>query len=134
MTGKQLRYTLPRSKSLKSKLLINKLFKEGQSLVAYPLRMVYLTTDYEMNEPFLTGFSVPKKKFKHAVDRNRIKRLMRESFRLQQHNLKLSGKTVMMWVYLCKEMPRYNLIYQKMAEIIDEFNDLQARKNYRDKT
>ena len=122
MTEKQPRYTLPRSKSLKSKLLIDQLFKQGQSLVAFPLRLVYLPADYEVNEPFLTGFSVPKKKFKHAVDRNRIKRLMRESFRLQQHDLKLPGKTIMMWIYLSKDMPDYDLIYQKMAEIIDEFN------------
>ena len=122
MTEKQPRFTLPRSKSLKSKLLIDQLFKQGQSLVAFPLRLVYLPADYEVNEPFLTGFSVPKKKFKHAVDRNRIKRLMRESFRLQQHNLKLPGKTIMMWIYLSKDMPDYDLIYQKMVEIIDEFN------------
>jgi len=122
MTEKQPRYTLPHSKSLKSKLLIDQLFKQGQSLVAFPLRLVYLPADYEADEPFLTGFSVPKKKFKHAVDRNRIKRLMRESFRLQQHDLKLPGKTIMMWIYLSKDMPDYDLIYQKMAEIIDEFN------------
>jgi len=122
MTEKQPRYTLPRSKSLKSKLLIDKLFKQGQSLVAYPLRLVYLSVNYEANEPFLSGFSVPKKKFKHAVDRNRIKRLMRESFRLQQHDLKLSGKTIMMWIYLSKDTPDYDLIYQKMTEIINEFN------------
>jgi len=122
MTEKQPRYTLPRSKSLKSKLLIDQLFKQGQSLVAFPLRLVYLPADYEADEPFLTGFSVPKKKFKHAVDRNRIKRLMRESFRLQQHNLKLSDKTIMMWIYLSKDIPDYDLISQKMAEIIDGFN------------
>ena len=124
MTEKQVRYTLPRSKSLKSKLLIDQLFKQGQSLVVFPLRLVYLPVDYQANEPFLTGFSVPKKKFKHAVDRNRIKRLMRESFRLQQHDMKLPGKTIMMWIYLSQDMPDYDLVYRKMAEIIDEFNEI----------
>ena len=123
MTEKQIRYTLSRSKSLKSKLLINKLFGKGQSIVVYPLRLVFIDADIKVDEDFLVSFSVPKKKFKRAVDRNRIKRLMRESFRLQQHNLKLSGKTAMMWIYLSKDMPDYDLVYKKMSKIIDKFNE-----------
>ncbi len=122
MTSDKQRYTLPRSKSLKSKILIDALFKKGDSLIAYPLRLVYLPVENSIDENFLVAFSVPKKKFKRAVDRNRIKRLMRESFRLQQHHLQLPKKTVMMWIFIGKDIPDYKIIYQKMEELIVAFN------------
>ncbi len=116
-------YTLSRQKSLKSKILIDALFTEGRSIVSYPFRLVYLPAEFPQNEPFLVGFSVPKKKFKRAVDRNRIKRLMRESFRLQQYDLQLPQKTVMMWLYTGKEIPDYRKVFQSVKVIIEKMNE-----------
>jgi len=123
MTAKLLKYGLPRSKSLKSKSLIDQLFKQGKYITKYPVRLVYLPVNFEKDEDFLVGFSVPKKKFKRAVDRNRIKRLMREAFRLQQHDLKLSQKTIMMWIYTGKELPEYQDVYEKVGAIIASLNN-----------
>ena len=67
-----------------SNLLIETLFEKGnsQSLTAYPLRAVYLRTEHrEGCAPVQLLISVPKKKFKHAVDRNRVKRQIREAYR-----------------------------------------------------
>ena len=67
-----------------SNLLIETLFEKGnsQSLTAYPLRAVYLKTEHrEGCAPVQLLISVPKKKFKHAVDRNRVKRQIREAYR-----------------------------------------------------
>ena len=67
-----------------SNLLIETLFEKGNShsLTAYPLRAVYLKTDYrEGCAPVQILISVPKKKFKHAIDRNRVKRQIREAYR-----------------------------------------------------
>ena len=67
-----------------SNLLIETLFEKGnsQSLNAYPLRAVYVKTEHrEGCAPVQLLISVPKKKFKHAVDRNRVKRQIREAYR-----------------------------------------------------
>jgi len=121
MTGTK-RYTLPKNKRLKSNKAIGELFSRGKSLSGYPLRLVYLEKEFNNDEAFLVAFSVSKRKFKKAVDRNRIKRLMRECFRLQQYDLQLPKKTQMMWIYTGKELPEYHFLYQKMAEIIAQLN------------
>lgn len=81
-------FTFQRGERLKSRKTIEQLFKGGQSFAQYPLRIVWT----EMNEPngeFPAQFalSVSKKKFKRAVDRNRIRRLVREAYRLNKHIL-----------------------------------------------
>lgn len=79
------RATLPKSERLYGKRLIDKLFTNGLSFVSYPLRVVYLPISDASETNVSVLFNVPKKKIKHAVDRNFIKRRMRESYRLQKH-------------------------------------------------
>ena len=76
--------TFKKEERIVSNLLIETLFEKGnsQSLSAYPLRAVYLKTEHrEGCAPVQLLISVPKKKFKHAVDRNRVKRQIREAYR-----------------------------------------------------
>jgi ribonuclease P protein component len=64
--------------------LIESLFGGGcsQSVAAFPLRAVYMLSERQPNDaPVQLLISVPKKRFKHAVDRNRVKRQVREAFR-----------------------------------------------------
>ena len=97
---------------LKSKILIDKLFTEGISIKNYPLRLVYIpitsqdsVTVSAKNRYFKTGFSVPKKFIKTAVQRNRIKRLMRESFRKNKYIVMTGAKQqyALMFIYLSRE-------------------------------
>ena len=76
--------TFRKKERIVSNLLIETLFEKGnsQSLNAYPLRAVYVNTGHrEGCAPVQLLISVPKKKFKHAVDRNRVKRQIREAYR-----------------------------------------------------
>ena len=76
--------TFSKEERIVSNLLIESLFEKGnsQSLSAYPLRAVYLRTEHRKGcAPVQLLISVPKKKFKHAVDRNRVKRQIREAYR-----------------------------------------------------
>ena len=80
-------FSFPKKEKLTSKIIIDRLFKEGESTFKYPFRILFLS-DTSYSEPFpQIVISVSKRNFKHAVDRNRIKRLIREAYRLQKNEL-----------------------------------------------
>lgn len=90
--------TFPKSQRLCSKYLIDKLFEPGssRSFAAFPMRLVIQLTDEESTQLLI---SVPKRHFKHAVDRNRVKRQIREAYRSNRQLLKLpEGKHASMAV------------------------------------
>ncbi len=77
-------FTFRKEERLVGKSLIDKLFKGGQSrsMSAYPIRVVYSMNDRQADGvPVKVMMSVPKRCFKHAVDRNRVKRQLREAYR-----------------------------------------------------
>lgn len=78
-----MKLTYGKTEKLKSKKSIELLFNEGDSVASFPLRLIYVKNSIE-DDSSKIGVSVPKKKVPNAVDRNRIKRLMRESYRLNK--------------------------------------------------
>ncbi len=81
-------FTFQRAERLKSRKVIEQLFKQGQSFAHYPLRLVWTVMEERQSDfPAQFALTVPKKKFKKAVHRNRLRRLMRESYRLTKHRL-----------------------------------------------
>src|SRR5205809_6930341 len=81
-------FTLGKSERLKSRKLIELLFKNGRSFNAFPFRVYYIEEKIIFDEPNVHfGGGVSTKNFKKAVDRNRIKRLTREGWRLQKQPL-----------------------------------------------
>lgn len=89
-------YGLKKSERLTSQLVIERLFAGGNaSMAAFPLRIVFMQMEKNESDgrngnddpPVSILVSVPKKRFRHAVDRNRMKRLVREAYRLNKHIL-----------------------------------------------
>ncbi|MCP4052584.1 ribonuclease P protein component [Mesoflavibacter sp. CH_XMU1422-2] len=116
-----MRYTYNKDEKLKSQKAIEQLFAEGKSVSAYPLRMVYLDNQSQLK----VGVSVSKRNFKLAVHRNRVKRLLREGYRLNKNLLidnKLDHYTLMI-LYISKEMPDFKIIDKKMKALLTKFND-----------
>ena len=81
------RYTLSKAERLSRKRDIDLLFAEGQSFIAYPLRVVYTVIEEQRSVPASILISVSKKKFKRAVKRNAVKRQIRESYRIRKQAL-----------------------------------------------
>lgn len=118
-------HSLGRDEKLKSKKDIDELFANGIALKGYPILFLYLVNPTYNHDLPKVAFSVPKKKIKRAVDRNLIKRRMREAYRLQKELLcdqqqePLIEKGVCgMFIYLQDEIVDYDRIYQKMATIL----------------
>lgn len=119
-----MKLTFSKKEKLKSKTVIEQLFTEGFSVSVYPLRLVYMPADLKDDELFKTGVSVSKRNFKRAVDRNRIKRLMRESFRLHKHDYinNMSVPYAFMILYIGKEKPTFNQVESKMTLLFEKFS------------
>lgn len=73
-----------KNERLCSKKIIDKLFAQGNSVFVFPVKIVYLETELPSEYPVQAAFSVGKRNFKRAVQRNLIKRRMREAYRLNK--------------------------------------------------
>ncbi|WP_034920370.1 ribonuclease P protein component [Gillisia sp. CAL575] len=97
--------TFPASEKLKSKILIDILFTEGNSIKQFPIKLLY----YPIKNPEITtcktGVSVPKRNFKKAVERNYLKRLMREAYRKNKYLVEsnLNQKYALMFIFTARK-------------------------------
>ena len=124
-------FTYPKSEKLKSKKTIDLLFSEGKSVSKYPLRLVYVASDFdnpesqnfETKQKIKMGVSVSKKYFKHAVDRNYFKRVLRETYRLNKHVLadNLDKPYAFMFFYQTKDRLSYAEIETKTIQLFEKF-------------
>ncbi|RQO32036.1 ribonuclease P protein component [Taibaiella sp. KBW10] len=119
-----MRFTLPATERLKLRKQIETLFRQGEAFSVFPVRVMYTTSPRDKDASlYRAGFSVPKKKMKLAVQRNRIKRLIREAWRLQKHLLQslLENKEIQLHVFFIftgKEIPDFPTTQKCMKKAI----------------
>jgi ribonuclease P protein component len=110
---------------LKSRKLIEELFARGKSINVFPIRISYIFSNLRTDEkPLLqVGVSVSKRNFKRAVDRNGIKRLLREAYRLQKKELlelltEQKKKGFVFFIYTDKQLPEYPIVFDTMTKCL----------------
>ena len=120
-------FTLGKQERLKSRKLIEELFSKGQRLSVFPYRIFYLC--HQNTDPknccLQFGAGAGTRNFKKAVDRNRIKRLTREAWRLQKNELakKLAAHNMAMtvfFIYTGKELSAFDIVKEKTALVIEK--------------
>ncbi|WP_405384825.1 ribonuclease P protein component [Maribacter sp. LLG6340-A2] len=119
-----------KKEKLKSKVLITKIFDEGKGISSFPLKLIYLPVTTQ-TVSFKTGVTVSKRNFKSAVDRNRIKRLLREAYRLNKALVfnNTQGNFAFLFLYLGKDMPSFEQLDHKMKLVLNKFKLQINEKN-----
>ena len=125
--------TFSKSEHLCGEKRITRLFTQGEAFIAYPLRVVFIIEPKKDEEPSSVLVSVPKKRFKRAVKRNRLKRLMREAYRLNKQLIleKLNEKQLQIHIafnYVSDDELDYATVEKKMkislGRLIDKIEAL----------
>lgn len=124
-----MRFKYSKKDKLKSKKLIEQLFSEGRAVTVYPLRLIYLKTEFEDGSVLKTGVSVSKRLHKTAVSRNKIKRLLRETYRLNKPLYFNNSSTsyAFMILYISKDGITFDELNNKMKQLFEKFLDKTSK-------
>ncbi|AWL78441.1 ribonuclease P protein component [Capnocytophaga canimorsus] len=116
-------FGFPKSEKICSRKQIERLFTQGKKIQLFPLTLVYCSmNDFEQEVHFKVLMSVPKRNFKKAVHRNRIKRLMRENYRLQKQILEqIPDKYGVAFIFQGREMPDFKFVSERMKACFEKF-------------
>jgi len=116
-------HTFPRKEKLKSKKVFEDLFMDGKNISEFPIKLIYRNTNFKDGVPIKVGVVAPKKKFRHAVDRNRIKRLLREAYRLNKALIfnNIEGNFAFLFLYLGKRQPTFDELDIAMKQLLAAF-------------
>jgi ribonuclease P protein component len=124
-------FSFPKEERLCSETRITALFQGGESFMSYPMRVVWLAFKPVGEPEIRVVMSVPKKKLRHAVDRNRVKRLMREAYRLNRKPLwdLVNDKGLSLhiaFIWIPTEVLDYAKVEKKMKDAMVKF-EIQLR-------
>ena len=125
-------YTFNKEERLCSKKLLEKLFHTGSSFLVYPFRIVSIPETLLVDSPAQVVIAVSKRKFKRAVDRNLIKRRVREAYRLNKDALLysfLKQKNLNLIIsihYIGKEITEFQFIEKKLKQALGKLVESYA--------
>ena len=123
-----LRQTFTKDERLRSRKMIEKIISEGKSVHVYPFRFSWTRTELKTNFPVQFAIAVPKRFFKRAVDRNRIKRLVREVYRKNKSELYVLLKArniqcALLVIFSGKSVPVYDEVEKKFLITLQRFEE-----------
>jgi ribonuclease P protein component len=109
-----------REEKLKSRKQIDLLFAKGKSVNQFPVKLIYMEVQEEMDFPVKAGVIAPSRLFKKAVQRNRVKRLLREAYRTEKSPLieyvtSQNRKLILFLMFIDREIPSHLLVKEKVG-------------------
>ena len=122
------KFTFRKEERLKKEKDIQELFTKGSSFYLFPYKVLFGLNPNPGISCHQVLISVSKRHFKRATDRNRIKRRIRESYRLQKHVLTPDPKFIIGFVYTHKEILHWEEIDRKMLQALQKIPKLHAGK------
>jgi ribonuclease P protein component len=123
------RNTFKKSERLCSRILMDRLFQgNSHSVSAYPLRAVFLPVGTDEQQGVSVLMSVPKKRFHDAVDRNRVKRQLREAYRKHKHALAEKMATreqglLIAFIYVSAQIEPTAAIEKRMVRLLEKISE-----------
>jgi len=125
------RFSFRKSERLSRKKHIKELFDKGSSFFLYPFKVFYLENTVDQDPSNQILLSVPKKNHRKAVHRNRIKRLIREAYRLNKHILSSSSdkRYFIAYIYVGREIAEYNDIKSKLKKVLLRLKSISQDDN-----
>lgn len=118
--------SFPKSEKLCGKLIVDQLYKQGKRFVVWPLRVSYIVSPDNANRILIWA---PKSLFRHAVDRNRLRRQMREAYRLNKEMLSHSDTRYhIAFNYIDKNMQDYQVISKAMKKALKKLSQVTDEK------
>ncbi len=127
------KHTYGKDQKLKSVLVFDRVFAEGEKIKAFPILARHTTSSFDANVPFQVATTVSKRRFRKAVSRNRIKRLMREAWRLEKHRLetdwtKGDPQGALVLIYVGSEVPTFENCADTIRKIVDVLLEKKANQ------
>jgi len=132
------KFKFNKNEKLCSRRIISELFESGKSFYSSPLTVLWMKSRDKIPSPAIVAISVGKKNFRKAVERNRIKRLLREAWRINKHKLymkleQLNVQIVIMIIYSGSKMPVYHDLEEHMENTLNslllQVNEYCSNKN-----
>lgn len=116
-------FSYSKEEKLKSRTQLEAIFASGKSFSVFPVKVFFIETDAPQKASVKAGVGVSAKYFKKAVQRNRIKRLLREAYRLEKKQLseqltEQQKQIAVFFLYIDKEMPAFEVVKEKMKDCL----------------
>jgi len=119
------KFTLSKKERLSRETYIQELFSKGSSFYLHPFKVLHLPHPDPGSTVNEILFSVPKRQFKRAVDRNKIKRKLKEAYRLNKSQLSTPGKFLIAYIYTAKTILPSETFQQKVLGTIQKISSLK---------
>ena len=114
-----------KTERLKSKIIFDELIASGSTIKKHPFILVWKKLNVDQSYPIRIAFSVSKKRFPLAVDRNEMKRKIREVYRLKKSDIyaNLNNNYAVLLIYTTNEKIKRDLLYNKITLVFERFID-----------